>query len=193
MALTHSIRRMILPAILAALSITLISSAATSQTRNSRHCDPAGPATQFGQTYVCVSSHLAPQAGNNYHAAMSYDGDPATAWVEGASNSGIGEWIELVFEREMRVQTIELIAGYAKNQRIFFANARPAAVQVLADGVPIDVFYLADSMGFQTLRLDRPIDTTRLRLWVGDARNGARWSDLGISEIYADLEEHAFR
>ena len=188
MAFIGNIRQLIL----AVLSITLTSSGATPQTHHSRNCDPAGPATQFGQTYVCVSSHLAPQAGNSYHAAMSHDGDPATAWVEGASNSGIGEWIELVFERKMRVQTIELIAGYAKNQKIFFANARPAVVQVLADSVPIDVFYLADSMSFQTLRFDRPIDTKRLRLLILDSRNGSRWSDLGISEIYADLEEHAF-
>ena len=144
---------------------------------------------QFGRIEICVSSVLEPQAGNNYGPANMVDGDPATAWVEGADGIGLGEWIELRFTTEMTFQTLEIVAGYSKSARLHALNAVPTQLAVVADGTPVDVLSLADGMEMQVLRLTQPVTAHTVRFEVHDAVPGAKWQDLAVSEFYIDLEE----
>lgn len=152
-------------------------------------CDTVVAEGQFGRIEICASSVLDPQAGNTYGPGNMSDGDPATAWVEGVEGVGIGQWVEMRFDYEMTFQTIELIAGYSKSERLHALNAAPSRVAVLADGWHVQDLWLADSMELQVLRLQTPVSATALRLVVQDALPGARWKDLAISEFHIDLEE----
>ena len=92
----------------------------------------------------CTSSVLPASKTSRYEPSMLFHGDPATAWVEGVSEDGIGETVTVYFDRQRLLLGFEIINGYAKNQRIWSANSRVetfAAVRLQIDnprwsGVP---------------------------------------------------------
>jgi hypothetical protein len=87
---------------------------------------------------VRASSTLASQAGRDYAAKNVFDGDPATAWCEGASGPGVGAWLELSYERtaispsgpgEPFVGYV-LVPGYARTQQTWSSNRRLLAIRL---------------------------------------------------------------
>lgn len=145
---------------------------------------------QFGRIEGCVSSVLPRQGRNYYGAGSAFDGDRHSAWVEGRPHEGTGEWIEYLFEDAMVVQTLEIISGYAKSNKTFRDNARPAMVKVHADDVPVGSVRLADTPDPQIIRLPEPVSAQFLRLEITDVYPGRKYKDLAISELWVDLEEH---
>ncbi|ASP34104.1 hypothetical protein CHH27_13320 [Labrenzia sp. VG12] len=145
---------------------------------------------QFGRIEGCVSSVLPRQGRNYYGAGSAFDGDTHSAWVEGRPHEGTGEWIEYLFEDAMVVQTIEIISGYAKNNKTFLDNARPARVTIHADDVPVGSVRLADTPAPQIIRLPEPVSAQFLRLEITDVYPGRKYKDLAITELWVDLEEH---
>ncbi len=145
---------------------------------------------QFGRIEICVSSVLSGQSGNRYGPDMAADGNLATAWVEAAANDGTGQWIEYIFDQPLRVQTLEIVAGYAKSASTHSKNARPSRLLVLADDTPVATVPLRDTRSMQTIRLKAPVEASIFRLKVASVYPGAKWQDMAISELYVDLEEH---
>ncbi|MDN3721005.1 caspase family protein [Roseibium salinum] len=75
---------------------------------------------RFGGSWrVCASSVLDPQFGNRYGPANLFDGNTATAWVEGVSGDGTGERILFSFDRPRQLSGFEIVNGYAKSRDIF--------------------------------------------------------------------------
>lgn len=159
------------------------------QSKASAHCAELVSGGQFGRIEVCASSVLTPQSGNRYGPRNVFDGDPATAWVEAGPGDGQGQWIEYRFEWPMRVQSFEILAGYAKDRKAHVNNARPRELRVIVDGEFIETVRLDDTMELQRLRLSEPVEAGRLRLQVVSSYPGRKWQDLAISEFYVDLEE----
>jgi hypothetical protein len=156
-------------------------------------CDMIMPAaSQFGRIDICASSVLPHQGKNRYTPGMALDDNPATAWIENAPGSGVGEWIEFVFDGTMRFQTIEIVVGYAKSKKSFLNNARPSRVMVLADNIPVMTVSLKDTASPQTIRLPKPVNAQCLRFQIMNTIRGARWQDMAISELRVDLEEHNY-
>jgi len=65
-----------------------------------KNTDPEGPGYFYndcaqGVDPIKASSTLAPQGKNNYSVKNLSDDSPMTAWVEGKSDYGIGEWFEI--------------------------------------------------------------------------------------------------
>jgi len=62
-----------------------------------------------------------------YDPGKAQDGNPATAWVEGADGQGIGEIlvVQVNTQRPVRIWT-----GYGKSSALHAANARPRKVRV---------------------------------------------------------------
>ena len=86
--------------------------------------EPAdNPAGYF--TYAEASSVLEPQFGYSYDASNVLDGDPGTAWVEGADGLGIGESVTLYSDTPQKVHGIRILEGYMKNQDIYDKNSVP--------------------------------------------------------------------
>ena len=103
----------------------------------------------------CASSVLPASKTNHYEPSMLFDGNPATAWVEGVSEDGIGETITLHFDRQRSLLGFEIINGYGKNQKIWSANSRVETLEASTGDGQIQVITLKDVRGPEPLRLRR--------------------------------------
>lgn len=74
-----------------------------------------------------ASSTRAPEQNTTYEAANVLDGSILTAWSEGASGAGIGEWIRCDFDREVNLRRILITPGYFKSTALWMQNNRLAA------------------------------------------------------------------
>ena len=123
----------------------------------------------------------------NYHPNYLMDGDPATAWVEGADSSGAGEWIRIRLSPVESVSRIRLRVqnGYQKSRSLYQKNARARQLTVTAlPGGRSHGAILPDEMGWQEIAFDVPSGRLEaLELKVGDVYEGSRYTDHCISEV----------
>jgi hypothetical protein len=127
----------------------------------------------------------------NYHPNYVMDGDPSTAWVEGAATDGVGEWLRVPVSTLEGATTVRLRVrnGYQKSSNLFKANARAKQVDVklLPSGVTASAT-LTDAEGWQELTFNQPagkLDAIEVR--VRSTYAGSKYKDLCISdlEVYA--------
>jgi hypothetical protein len=123
----------------------------------------------------------------NYHPSYLMDGDPRTAWVEGADSSGKGEWVRIhvsPVESATRIR-LRIRNGYHKSPSLHAKNARARqlAVKVLPGGHS-HTAELADDLTWQEIAFDQP--TARIdaiELDVLDVFEGKKYTDLCISDV----------
>ncbi len=127
----------------------------------------------------------------NYHPLYVSDGDPKTAWVEGADGAGEGEWIRMQvtpMEGATRVR-LRMRPGYHKSASLFKANARPREMTIkLLPSEKTTKVTAKDAMEWQEFVAEQPagaVDAVEVR--VDSVYPGAKYSDLCIS----DVEVHA--
>lgn len=133
-----------------------------------------------------ASSTLAPSEYGNYWAENLDDDSWSTAWVEGASGSGAGQSVRMTSPSDSKktVTTVEIMAGYAKSTDIYYKNARPKQISLLADsGKVIAQVTLADS--YQTVqRITFPAQSTAsITLRIDSVYEGNKYDDCAISEL----------
>ena len=92
----------------------------------------------------CASSVLAASKTNHYEPSMMFDGNRATAWVEGDAEDGIGESITLHFGRKRSLVGFEIINGYDKDQKIWSANSRVETLEASTGDGQVQVITLKD-------------------------------------------------
>ena len=123
----------------------------------------------------------------NYHPNYILDGDPATAWVEGADSSGKGEWVRIHLspvEGASRIR-LRIQNGYHKSKELFGKNARLKTVEVVA--LPSNTRHpaqLKDSMGWQEIAFEQPpgkLEAIELR--AQDVYEGSKYTDLCVSDL----------
>lgn len=76
-----------------------------------------------------VSIRASSQGGDGYGVTNLIDGDPSTAWVEGAPGDGEGEWIEVEF-RDFVPHAIGILNGYTKSEETYYQNNRVKRCEV---------------------------------------------------------------
>lgn len=117
---------------------------------------------------------------------QAFDGDPATAWNEGARGPGDGEWIEADLGAPHRIVRVQFTTGWdyssARHGDLFPLNSHIRRVRVTFDGHnPIERDVGADE---RQLVLDNLHVRARIvRIEAVTVWPGARWSDLSISEV----------
>ncbi|MBJ7404406.1 MAG: caspase family protein [Bradyrhizobium sp.] len=139
------------------------------------------------ETY-CVSSMLKPQYGNSYGAVNLFDGSTGTAWVEGASGNGIGEWITIEFEALRRVKSIHVQNGYQKSPDIFAKNNRVRQIRVLFSGGESQIFILDDKLSAQLLSLRPPVSTYWMQFIIDDVWAGNKYTDTAITKLLVNSD-----
>jgi hypothetical protein len=123
----------------------------------------------------------------NYHPSYLGDDDAKTAWVEGAENSGAGEWIKVAvtnLDGTSRVR-LSLRNGYQKSKGLFKANARAKEVtlKLLPSGVEKKVT-LGDAEGWQDVVVEQPPGPFEgIELAIGSVYEGTRYTDLCLSDL----------
>lgn len=148
--------------------------------------------TELADLTICASSALEPSKGNDYSPARAFDGDPATAWVEGVAGNGEGEWVELLFGAPVTFQTVEISNGYAKSPKAFADNGRIARARLEFQGGGGHEFTLRDSPKPQTLRMAAPVTSGWVRLVILSVYPGGRSQDVCLNELGVDLEEFRY-
>jgi len=116
-----------------------------------------------------ASSTRTPFRGINYGPENVLDGKMMTAWVEGVKGPGVGEWVQLNFDQEIRLRRIFIAPGYFKSPEIWLKNNRLAVVSLhFSDG------------GSREFRLQDQMEEQRIE--VGEVRTN--WVRIEIKQIY---------
>jgi len=123
----------------------------------------------------------------NYHPNYILDGDPTTAWVEGADSSGAGEWVRIHVSPVEGAATIRLRVqnGYQKSKALYQKNARLKKVEVVAlPGKTAQVAELKDAMGWQEITLAQPAGKLEaIELRAKEVYEGSKYTDLCVSDL----------
>ena len=133
---------------------------------------------------VRASSELRSRS-NQFAPRMAFDGDPDTAWGEGVSGHGAGEWIEANFDDPCEISRLEIATGYdaVSNQHgdLFHLNAHVRRLRVEVDGRVvrrIDILESQRQIVLTDLGIGRSVRLVAEQVWPG-----TRWDDLHISEV----------
>ncbi len=133
-----------------------------------------------------------------YQPDKATDGRRDTAWVEGASGPGLGEWISVELPTGMYVTEVAMIVGYDKVKNDQYGdrwglNNRVAMARLtFDDGTAVSSDFDTADRDFQTVAVDPPERSREVRIEIADVTRGRHreWNDTCISEIrirgYAD-------
>ena len=132
---------------------------------------------------VYASSHLI-QKSMNYKVENVIDDNPSTAWIEGVSDDGIGQFIQFSSNNTFRVDKIDIINGFSKNQKTYMKNNRVKKVIIEFSDKSQQVYELEDNnMEYQTID-NGGINTNSVKVIIQEVyTNGRVYKDTCISEI----------
>jgi hypothetical protein len=118
----------------------------------------------------------------HYDATRALDGNPATAWVEGAADAGSGEYLWLDFAQPVRVSQIGLITGLDGREAIFGANNRVREARfIFSDGRTWRATF-ADQRAMQYIAVD-PVTTSSVIIVIDEVYHGSTYNDTAIAEV----------
>jgi len=141
-----------------------------------------------------ASSTLAPHKSNNYDIENIQDYNHKTAWVEGKSDYGIGEYF--IVSGDVNI----IYNGYQKSEWVWQSNSRVKKFKVYKDNKPICYLKLHDLMGGQYFSLPEDYDTEgdgydtpsyyaddesgpRFKFEIVEVYEGDKWKDVAITHI----------
>lgn len=132
---------------------------------------------------VYASSHLI-QKSMNYKVENVIDDNPSTAWIEGVSDDGIGQFIQFSSNNTFRVDKIDIINGFSKSQKTYMKNNRVKKVIIEFSDKSQQVYELEDNnMEYQTIDIGG-INTNSVKVIIQEVyTNGRVYKDTCISEI----------
>ena len=113
---------------------------------------------------------------------IAADADPATAWAEGVSGAGEGEWLSLFFS-EQKVAGFAIRAGYQRSADTYNANGRPADIRVSVAGESDCTVTLDDARGEQVVLFSYPVVTDYLSIEISSVYGGASNAYTCISDV----------
>lgn len=128
----------------------------------------------------------------NYIPENITDADPATAWIEGDSGSGEGEWIEILFKKQVNIKSIVIMNGYLKSESTYFENNRikSCLLQGICGTDTVKREYVFQDLKSHTgifkpagEKLEGFKNVTKIRLIIGSVYKGSKYDDTGFSEI----------
>lgn len=129
-----------------------------------------------------ASSTLTAQGSKSYSVTNLHDGDPMTAWVEGVSGYGIGEWFEV---EAGAVNTI--YNGYQSTPLNWRNNSRVKRFKVSLNDSVLCYLDLTDEMGAQRFDLGLEwfgFDHRRtFRFEIVEVYKGDKYDDVAISHV----------
>ena len=122
----------------------------------------------------------------SYHPNYIADDDSATAWVEGSTASGAGDWVRLnlTYVDATKIR-LRIRNGYQKSKELFAANARAKEVVVrLLPNKQTKKVTLEDKDGWQEVVIEQPsTDVEAIELNVLSVYEGSKYADLAISDV----------
>jgi hypothetical protein len=155
-------------------------------------CSENSDISQITDLSIEASSELSLQAGNDYSADNLTDGNPETAWVEGAYGYGHGEVITVSTNGKYIVEGFSVRNGYCKPGGAWRENARIRKFFICLNDTPLMVAELEDTIDIQVIRFpeDMPLDEDdRLSFEILEIYPGTMYRDAAISELSLIIEQ----
>ncbi|WP_421894535.1 NADase-type glycan-binding domain-containing protein [Marinoscillum sp.] len=151
-----------------------------------------------GQDTQTASSELPTQGANTYYAKNAHDLSYETAWVEGVSGYGIGEFLEYhVNPENPRITEVIIVNGYVKSDHAWKNNTRVKTLKMYIDNKPYAILNLEDTKAEQHFKVDpigygdrQNFDKLKekpgftMRFEIVEVYPGLKWDDTAITEIY---------
>ncbi len=137
---------------------------------------------------VTVSSELPGDSDTAYYGANNLvDGNYETAWNEGASGTGVGEWAKFSASTPQHVTSVSIMGGFPKYYKdgsdVYLKNPRPKEITISYEGGS-QKFTMEDYRAqFQTFTLTKPVDTTWVTITIDSIYPGRRYEDCCIAEV----------
>lgn len=130
---------------------------------------------------VTASSTLLPEGDRGYDPGNLKEW--GRAWAEGATGSGIGEWLEIKPKVAKPLSAITFVPGFPEKS-LFIANARPKRVRVEINEEYSTTAEIEDGMA--TVRIpvsgyNKPV--SKIRLVIEEVWPGARFEDLCLHTL----------
>lgn len=130
-----------------------------------------------------ASSTLRDTDFGTYSAHYAFDGNVNTSWVEGATDDGIGQWIEMRANEKQTVNGIRIMGGYNKTQWLFDTNHRPSLLVVQFDDGTRYELAMRDGFRVWNEFTIPTISTSSIRITIMSTIWGDDMYDTCISEI----------
>jgi len=114
------------------------------------------------------------------------DGDLNTAWMEGTSGTGEGEWIKLSAAdgKKYIYNGFEIANGYQSRNSALDARGQVKMLTVSADGKKVGKFTLEkNKSGYQSFTFNEPVACYNLMFQILSVYPGTQFRDCYISEI----------
>lgn len=145
--------------------------------------ETGGIQTVLERPKACSSSSaLKPTNYQDFRAPNLVDGDPTTAWVEGADGPGSGEWVKFEFTSPLELSRIDILNGYQLDESHFTGDARVKTILVEYSGGDTQVVDLLDTQDVQSITA-LPVSTEWVRLTVYSVYPGFLWPNAALSEV----------
>ena len=132
--------------------------------------------TKYQASSTLADSKIA----NRYSIDKAYDGDPLTSWVEGKDDAGIGEYIELTFDREVTIDAVRVMPGYF-DERYWHRNNLIKTLFFKGGSRNVRINF-DDEMTVQTITF-APVRIKTLRIEIAEIYKGESWDDTCLAEI----------
>lgn len=146
--------------------------------------------SKVGPDQVKASSSLLPEDRNS--PLNAFDGDNSTAWAEGGSAYGEGEWIWFNLSQENKVgeknpfylEEIGIVNGNAKSQDLFQKNCRVKDMTIeFSNGLKKNIT-LRDNDQVQWFKISPADPTDSVKFIIQSVYPGSANTDTCISDIY---------
>lgn len=138
----------------------------------------------FKELKATASSVLI-EEGDDYNPANLIDCDVNTAWVEGVKGVGSGEWIkiETTDGSKLNISAIEFNVGFQRDERLLKNNGWPSKVLMEFESGYTQIAYLYNCYSTSAIMLEKPQNTSFVKITILDAVKGAKYDDTCITEI----------
>lgn len=122
--------------------------------------------------------------GSYVHSAQkAIDGNIASCWAEGVAGLGVGENIVIRFNGIYELNGMYFWSGHQKTEALYYKNARPTAVRVVASDGYNQIHRIRNIMGMQTINFYRPVYTDEVKIVLESCDSGTTYADTCIAEV----------
>ncbi|WP_434389578.1 NADase-type glycan-binding domain-containing protein [Melittangium boletus] len=126
----------------------------------------------------------------NYHPDYVLDDDPATAWVEGAEEDGVGQSLSIRLTPLPSARSVRLVIfnGYQKSPALLMANAAPRQLTVTVRNVAggesaRQQLTLERKMGPQSFDIPVKSGLSEVTFTIDSVHRGSKYRDTCISDV----------
>ena len=131
------------------------------------------------------------RASSQHSSEGSYTYDPmnalldnASCWCEGASDDGVGEYIELSDTKTQTVSGCQIKNGYTRDSSVFNNNGRMTKVRFeFSDGTSYSSDIDPNDMSLQSILFPSPVETSSLRIVIESVKSGDKYKDTCITLV----------